>query len=143
MLYKYCNAKVGLENILTHSSLKWTNPLEFNDPFDCQCQLNFERYEEGGDLILEIETETNSILCRLPITETMAQRSNEKLKNYTETESFKKAQRLFLKTLNLNFGILCLTENEKIYLCGRIMQTTIEVFLWDFLQKDLKILFLS
>lgn len=39
-LYKYRGVDTTLERIITSNSLWFANPFSFNDPFDCQIQIN-------------------------------------------------------------------------------------------------------
>ena len=39
IIYKYIDFDTGINNILVCKSLKFTNPNEFNDPFDCDEEL--------------------------------------------------------------------------------------------------------
>ncbi len=112
MLYKYCNAKVGFENILTNATLKWTHPQEFNDPFDCQCQLLFGRYEAGTDLVYEMETAKKPITQRLTLTTTLAEKLNNGMDELVNSEPFLTEKDKFFKILD-NSGIFCLTKESK------------------------------
>ena len=54
LIYKYCSYEVGLNDIILKQSLKFSNPSEYNDPFDCHeslikldlMNLNFETFIE-------------------------------------------------------------------------------------------------
>lgn len=39
LIYKYCSYEVGLNDIILKQSLKFSNPSEYNDPFDCHESL--------------------------------------------------------------------------------------------------------
>ena len=39
LIYKYCSYEVGLNDVILKQSLKFSNPSEYNDPFDCHESL--------------------------------------------------------------------------------------------------------
>lgn len=43
-LYKYLTASVMLDHVLPTSSMRWSSPLVFNDPFDCQTDPQPDRH---------------------------------------------------------------------------------------------------
>jgi hypothetical protein len=74
IFYKYVDFKTGLNKIIKEQTLKFSNPEEFNDPFDChECLLNI-------DLSLEsIKKEIDELLRDHP--REMSERiKNEQLK---------------------------------------------------------------
>lgn len=55
VLFKYLSPKNGIDYVLDGGTIKWSNPFEFNDPFDNQYNLQLEEYrDELIDELFEI-----------------------------------------------------------------------------------------
>ena len=49
IVYKYVDFDTGLKKIIKENSLKFTNPADFNDPFDCN--ENLLKHDNNEELI--------------------------------------------------------------------------------------------
>ncbi len=47
VFYKYYAPMNGIENVLGKGTIKWSTPIEFNDPFDNQYEHQFEEYDDS------------------------------------------------------------------------------------------------
>jgi hypothetical protein len=63
-LYKYYDAETAINHVLGEGTLKWSNPFDFNDPFDNQFELNLDKItDEDIEKILD-ETFAPSLLAK-------------------------------------------------------------------------------
>lgn len=68
-LYKFCSLEIA-ETIILTSTLKFSNPSRFNDPFDCDIsRVSFEFSLEDPNIQEEIEIIKTQIYPNLPFTE--------------------------------------------------------------------------
>jgi hypothetical protein len=97
--YKYVDFETGLNKIIKEQTLKFSNPEEFNDPFDChECLLNI-------DLSLEyIKKEIDELLRDLP-KEISEKIKNEELKNLEN-----KYYQYHFKKEKTNYGVSCFSK---------------------------------
>lgn len=108
IFYKYCNAKVGFENILTNATLKWTNPQEFNDPFGCQCPLLFETVEKNKVLSLPVGMGKNNII----LNDVSIDFCNRQMDSMRSSLAFRRMEEALIGTVRSS-GILCLTKDSQ------------------------------
>lgn len=99
IFYKYVELETGFNKIIKEQTLKFSNPEEFNDPFDChECLLNI-------DLSLEyIKREIDELLSNYPkeISEAIKNEQLEKLQNKSYQDIFKKEK--------TNYGVSCFSK---------------------------------
>lgn len=90
--YKYMEIDDGSLCVLTEGTLKYTCPLEFNDPFDCRPSYSKEALSKVGDTKKELIDAAAKRLGLSPAEKVQEKRKlAKKIENYVGTDEFVKA----------------------------------------------------
>nr|WP_294897177.1 DUF2971 domain-containing protein [uncultured Pedobacter sp.] len=99
VFYKYVDFETGFEKIIKEQTLKFSNPEEFNDPFDCH------EYLLNIDLSLDvIKKEINQLLSEYPkeISDRIKNQPLKELENKSYQDRFKQDKR--------KYGVSCFSK---------------------------------
>jgi len=106
-IYKYLHED-RIEDILKHNIFRFTQPEEFNDPFELRPVLRFPH--DDRSLYSTLDDNFESFLA---FGKTKQEEIKELTKSIVTSERFtKKLNETHYKTANKSIGVLCLTKNS-------------------------------
>lgn len=98
IVYKYVGLKAGLDYILKDNTLKFTNPEDFNDPFDC--------HEKLINIVIDTNKEKEYILNRANELNFTRSERRKHLRNTGNPKNYTKV----LKKEKKKFKVSCFSE---------------------------------